>query len=67
MSPDEGIWLVSPDHVERRFLGEGGALVWSPDGLLGFDRHRGFALYDPGSGTIAPVPLTLGRFPSWVE
>lgn len=62
---EEGIWLYSPDGSERRFLGEGGALAWSPDGLLGFDRPGGYGLYDPGAGTFAQVALTIGRFPSW--
>ena len=62
---DEGVWLFSPDGAERRFLGEGGAIVWSPDGILGFDRPGGFSLYDPRTGTIAQVPITLGRYPSW--
>jgi Tol biopolymer transport system component len=62
---DEGIWLYSPDASERRFIGEGGAVVWSPDGLLGFDRPGGFALYDSRAGTVARTSLILGRFPSW--
>ncbi len=41
-------------------------IVWSPTGLLGFDRPGGFALVDPDRLTLAPVGLHIGRFPSWV-
>ena len=62
---DEGVRLIAPDGSDPRFLGEGGSVVWSPDGWLGFDAPNGFSLYDPVSGQVLRVTLKLGRFPSW--
>jgi Tol biopolymer transport system component len=63
---DDGVWLIRPDGSDARALGEGGNIVWSPTGLLGFDRPGGFALVDPDRLTLASVGLHIGRFPSWV-
>jgi TolB protein len=62
---DEGVWLVHPDGSDARFLGEGGGIVWSPDGRLGLDRPGGFGLYDPAADTFQRTGLDIGAFPSW--